>query len=209
MKKALFFIVIIIALFISACNNAAKTSHDDHAAHEATTPAAEESMSAGNSGEAQVIKASFTDVDAKASTHIDNVFAHYFHVKNALVAANTADAKSGADAIAKEIKGFDKSLLTMQQKEAYDARIATIQKAATDIAASDQLAEQRASFETLSNNIYELAKAFGGSQTLYQEYCPMAFDNKGALWLSESKEIRNPYFGDEMLTCGKVREIIE
>jgi Cu(I)/Ag(I) efflux system membrane fusion protein len=39
---------------------------------------------------------------------------------------------------------------------------------------------------------------------VYKEYCPMAFDNKGAYWLSESEEIRNPYFGKSMLTCGEV-----
>jgi hypothetical protein len=44
---------------------------------------------------------------------------------------------------------------------------------------------------------------------LYVEYCPMAFDDKGASWLSSSKEIRNPYFGDKMLTCGEVKETIK
>ena len=39
---------------------------------------------------------------------------------------------------------------------------------------------------------------------LYHDHCPMAQDNKGAMWLSETKEIRNPYFGDKMMTCGSV-----
>jgi Cu(I)/Ag(I) efflux system membrane fusion protein len=33
----------------------------------------------------------------------------------------------------------------------------------------------------------------------------MAFDT-GAYWISDSKEIRNPYFGDAMLTCGEVKK---
>jgi hypothetical protein len=40
--------------------------------------------------------------------------------------------------------------------------------------------------------------------TIYKQYCPMAFSNTGAYWLSESKEIRNPYFGDKMLKCGRI-----
>jgi len=37
----------------------------------------------------------------------------------------------------------------------------------------------------------------------------MAFDGKGGYWLSNSKEIRNPYFGDIMLACGEVTEVLE
>jgi len=37
----------------------------------------------------------------------------------------------------------------------------------------------------------------------------MAFDNKGAYWLSNEAAIRNPYFGDEMLECGKVEDSVD
>ncbi|MDG1573382.1 hypothetical protein OZ410_13715 [Robiginitalea sp. M366] len=40
--------------------------------------------------------------------------------------------------------------------------------------------------------------------TLYKQYCPMAFGNKGGYWFSDVDEIRNPYFGDKMLKCGTV-----
>jgi Cu(I)/Ag(I) efflux system membrane fusion protein len=36
----------------------------------------------------------------------------------------------------------------------------------------------------------------------------MAFDNKGAGWLQLDDQTRNPYFGDQMLQCGGVEEII-
>jgi len=41
---------------------------------------------------------------------------------------------------------------------------------------------------------------------VYMQYCPMAFNNKGAYWFASDKEIMNPYFGDEMLHCGGVKE---
>ena len=37
----------------------------------------------------------------------------------------------------------------------------------------------------------------------------MALEDQGAYWLSEFKEIKNPYFGDAMLKCGEVKGIIE
>ena len=44
---------------------------------------------------------------------------------------------------------------------------------------------------------------------VYVQYCPMAFNDKGASWISSSKEIRNPYFGDKMMNCGEVKETIQ
>ena len=57
--------------------------------------------------------------------------------------------------------------------------------------------------------VYTLAKSFGSNRTLYHDLCPMAFDDQGAYWLSESKEIRNPYFGDKMLKCGSTKVILK
>jgi Cu(I)/Ag(I) efflux system membrane fusion protein len=36
----------------------------------------------------------------------------------------------------------------------------------------------------------------------------MAFEGKGAYWLSENKDIRNPYFGKKMIDCGDTRETL-
>ncbi len=55
-----------------------------------------------------------------------------------------------------------------------------------------------------------LAKAFGPfDETIFVQHCPMADNNNGADWLSLDKQIRNPYFGDKMLTCGSVTETIK
>ena len=58
----------------------------------------------------------------------------------------------------------------------------------------------------LSKDVYDLVKAFGGGQVLYKNFCPMYNDKKGAIWLSETKTIKNPYYGKKMLTCGSVQE---
>ena len=47
------------------------------------------------------------------------------------------------------------------------------------------------------------------SGEVYKQYCPMAFEGKGGYWLSNSKEVRNPYYGDKMLKCGSVQETIQ
>jgi Cu(I)/Ag(I) efflux system membrane fusion protein len=51
-------------------------------------------------------------------------------------------------------------------------------------------------------------KAFGINKKIYNQFCPMANNDKGANWLSFQENIKNPYFGDAMLTCGNVEETI-
>jgi Cu(I)/Ag(I) efflux system membrane fusion protein len=77
------------------------------------------------------------------------------------------------------------------------------------IAEAEAVAEQRTQFDLLSQALISTVKAFGAAQqTYYVQHCPMAFDWEGADWISDAKEIRNPYFGDEMLACGTVEETL-
>ena len=64
----------------------------------------------------------------------------------------------------------------------------------------------RSLFYPLSDQLYYSIKKFNVKTGAYRQFCPMAFDFKGGFWLSDSEEIRNPYFGDEMLSCGNVEE---
>jgi Cu(I)/Ag(I) efflux system membrane fusion protein len=78
------------------------------------------------------------------------------------------------------------------------------------IQSSVDIEGQRKEFSNLSNEFYKALKIFGlKGKTAYYQFCPMAFNEKGAFWLSASKEIRNPYYGDQMLTCGEVKEVIK
>ena len=83
------------------------------------------------------------------------------------------------------------------------------QAEAGKVASASTLDEQRKAFAVLSNEMTTLVKASTLSMgEIYLEYCPMANGNTGAFWLSNEKEIKNPYFGDKMLKCGSVKETI-
>jgi len=66
---------------------------------------------------------------------------------------------------------------------------------------------RRPHFETLSNALIEsvsnLDNAFEGS--LFQMHCPMVYPDRGADWLQRDNQLKNPYFGAMMLTCGEVK----
>ncbi|MDW3212151.1 MAG: DUF3347 domain-containing protein [Reichenbachiella sp.] len=68
---------------------------------------------------------------------------------------------------------------------------------------------QKTAYASFNQALYKSVKAFGTTEsTIYYQHCPMALDNQGAFWLSNSKEIRNPYFGGSMLTCGSTKEML-
>jgi len=80
----------------------------------------------------------------------------------------------------------------------------------TAIANSSTIADQRAAFEDLSVQMYQVVSANPvKGQMVYKQYCPMAFNNAGAYWLSTEEHVMNPYFGDMMLHCGSVQETIQ
>lgn len=74
---------------------------------------------------------------------------------------------------------------------------------------ANTLLAKRKSFQVVSDGLFDLLRTirYDGSK-VYQQYCPMAFDNAGAAWLSNSTDIVNPYFGDKMLHCGDVRDSV-
>lgn len=209
MKKTILSLVFLSALFLGACNNAAENNHEGHEAAENGATDTTSHATTTDESEVKTIAATFQVVDGQVAASVKSIVDAYLQVKNALVADNAADAAKAAAGITSALKGLDQSLLTADQKNVFDAveaglktGAAELEKQPTDIAA------QRTHFNTLSLGVYELAKAFGAGRPLYHDHCPMAFDNKGALWISELKEVKNPYFGADMLTCGTVEEVI-
>ena len=143
------------------------------------------------------------------ANQIKSITENYLQIKNALTNGKPAEAGESANKMLAGMKGFDKSLLSADQKKVYDEQEGNLRTSAEHIAKSTgDIEHQREQFSTMSESLYTVVKAFGGGKTLYHDHCPMAKDGKGAMWLSETKEIKNPYFGDKMMECGEVNEII-
>ncbi|MEQ9465922.1 MAG: DUF3347 domain-containing protein [Ekhidna sp.] len=143
--------------------------------------------SAKKEEKAETKEAAKTEV-TEASSGISD----YMALKDALV---QTDASAAKDAAAK--------LAESATKENWSADIV---EATKTIASSDNVEAQRTAFKTVTDGLIASLKANDSEDGVYVQYCPMAFDNTGASWLSMSDQIRNPYFGDKMLKCGKVTE---
>lgn len=138
---------------------------------------------------------------------IKSIIDSYVELKNALVKDNDKDAANAGEKMFKAFEAFDKSSLTEERKKTYSDIESDAKEHAEHISKNaGNIKHQREHFATLSNDIYELAKLFGSGQPMYLDHCPMYDNNKGADWLSETKDIRNPYLGTAMPDCGTVKE---
>jgi hypothetical protein len=136
---------------------------------------------------------------------IDKIVNAYLELKNALVSSDGNAAKAKAKDLFTILSAQpDKSLSSAQQKilDKYHDKLLFDSRHISETTAVEH---QREHFASLSQNMYEVVKGVKmNTAAIYEQYCPM----KKAYWLSESQQIKNPYFGEKMLECGKVTETL-
>ncbi|MCW3091428.1 MAG: hypothetical protein JWP81_2497 [Ferruginibacter sp.] len=201
-------ILAISVTVFAACNNSANqtsekkdTMNRDHMALDSGKTNSGETMNA------PVIKASFTNVSSDVAGHINELVSHYFHIGHALTKDDAVEAKNGATMMLQVVSRFDNSLLPADQKPEYSQHINAIRQDADAIVKSADVETARKHFAELSEHTYELAKAFGAGKKVYYDHCPMAFNGKGANWLNDVAAIQNPYMGSKMPECGSVKQV--
>ena len=156
----------------------------------------EQDESSGDSGE--MMKMEFSEAFQK---QFKMVLLAYLKMKDALVASDAVQISVDAKTTLDRFKELNLSGLGSMEKEHLSKSIEMLEA----ISKKKDLENQRAHFVILNENMVAITgelKSLGN--TLYVQQCPMANSNKGAVWLSAEKEIRNPYYGDAMLTCGSV-----
>jgi hypothetical protein len=131
----------------------------------------------------------------------------YLELKNALVADDKEAAAKAGGTMVTSLNNFDSKSFPSGQREELRDIIEDAKEHAEHIEKSP-IDHQREHFDVLSKDVIDLIAITGTEKTLYQDFCPMYNDNKGAQWLSATKEIKNPYYGSKMMTCGSVQKQI-
>ena len=149
----------------------------------------------------------YTEMSKEFSGNLSEVVTQYFKLKNALVKDQVAPAKSAGNDMSQVLAKVDASKFKGSEKTAWATLNNKLRDALAKVKGAKDIAELRKHFEQVSTEVIFLTENYGVNQDLvYKDYCPMAFNNKGAYWLSETKEITNPYFGASMLACGEVKQ---
>lgn len=141
-------------------------------------------------------------------SQVDGIATDYLATKDALVASDSAQTNTTITSLLENIRKVDAASLSAEAQQKWQTHQQALEKTAQQVQNVQGLEAKRAAFEDLSKNVYQMVTDFGTSATLYKQYCPMALNDKGAYWLSAQSEIKNPYFGDAMLTCGEVQETL-
>jgi len=125
-----------------------------------------------------------------------------------LVADDASNGQKKAENLRNSLNNVDMSLLKGEAHNEWMRILKQVKFAVEDIRNSDDIKVQRNSFLVLGKSFSEAINTFGidtNNKPIYLEFCPMANNDKGGYWLSFEKEIRNPYFGKAMMSCGEVK----
>lgn len=163
----------------------------------------------------------FTHVDLTIPDRIHSVTAatrlimgavvgHYLELKDALVAGDTASADQAAARMADAVARVPSFELAATARRAWSQHAAVYESQLSQLQRVRKIAAKRSYFAHISEIVYCTLKSFDmANRRMFVDYCVMAFDGKGAYWLSADEEIQNPYFGRAMLGCGEIRETLQ
>jgi hypothetical protein len=144
--------------------------------------------------------------DQSQNFSIESTVKDYLALKNALVADNDKSAASAAKQLLTTLKNIDINSIPAAKQKEYKEIADDAKENAEHIGDNTgKIDHQREHLAFLSKDVSDLIALFGSSQKLYQDHCPMFNDGKGAVWISETKAIKNPYYGNQMLSCGSVK----
>jgi Cu(I)/Ag(I) efflux system membrane fusion protein len=149
-------------------------------------------------------------IDQKTKSALQPLYSEYLNFKNALIVDQLAVAQKSASQLEKAISKVDMPLFKGAAQHTWMEHSRNLKNALQHMQHFKSIEEVRKAFQQVSDGMIALTKAFNPlEQTLYVQHCPMADSNKGADWLSIETEIKNPYFGEAMLSCGEITDTIK
>lgn len=204
--KSIIFGLALAANTFTACSNANSNTSNTAAETKETVAQADTSKKAQAPTEANTAVQQTVEPFS-----VKEIVAAYLQLKNALAKDDAKGAAAAGNTIVALLAKVDMKSIPEAKMKSYMDIADDLKENAEHIGESaDKIDHQREHFISLSKDIADLVKNFGnGGQTLYKDFCPMANNGKGAIWISEQKEIKNPYYGKAMPTCGVVKEEIK
>ncbi len=195
MKKVRLTTIIMIMAFVSLSTISCKDTKSEDTHHTKQSVMNHDKMNAPH----DMMDSNTQNSDAQ------RVLTDYMALKDALVETNKEEAAKAGNKLNNTLNEFDVSSYTVEEQKELKDIISDAKEHAEHIGKSE-MDHQREHFKTLTKDIMDMVVITGTENTLYQQFCPM-YDG-GSAWLSMSKDIKNPYYGSKMLTCGKVQKEI-
>ncbi|GAA4834617.1 efflux RND transporter periplasmic adaptor subunit [Algivirga pacifica] len=149
-------------------------------------------------------------ITSKAKATFKPLYTAYFELKEQLAADDFLKAKMAGLSLKEALNKVNTNALDLKAQKVWGKIKQDMEKPLQYVSDHENIESLRKDFEVISEVMLQLTVTFQPlDHTIYQQYCPMAFDNKGAIWLSLEEEVKNPYFGEMMLRCGEVQHVIK
>lgn len=177
------------------------TGHEGHLGMDNKTSAENENHS--NKNERMKVSVEFQN-------QLKSVFNEYIKLKDALVKDDSKSVVAESKKLLDNISKVEMKLLNSGETHNHWMSLEKeIKMATVSISKTSDLKEQRSHFKDLTTYLTNAIEVFGINEKVYSQFCPMANNNKGAYWLSKEEKVFNPYYGEAMLTCGEIKQVIE
>ena len=149
-------------------------------------------------------------IDENFKKQLTNVYKVHLDLQQAFLATDAAAAKKQAGNVKSALDKVDMSLVKGDMHNQWMSSLKVLKTTLGNIESGNVIEKQRLAFADFNDALYSAIKMFGVvNETVYYQFCPMARNGAGAYWLSAVKEIKNPYYGEAMLTCGENKEVIK
>jgi hypothetical protein len=134
--------------------------------------------------------------------HLRAAMASYLRIVDELSENDGTAANEAAREMANNVTGVTKKRMDEVTAETWEHHAELIQVTLAQFQQADDLGEKRSFFSHLSEIAYCMTKSFRiEDATLRALYCPIAFSGKGAFWIDDANEVRNPYFSHPVTEC--------
>jgi hypothetical protein len=150
-----------------------------------------------------------TIANGQTNTGVNKVLNAYIQLKDALVKSDGTSSFGASKALLTAIQEVNMSELNADTHTQWMKVVNDLKEDAEHISETKEITHQRDHFMSLSKNLFTVLKVSKSETPIYYQFCPMANKGKGANWLSLENKIKNPYYGNQMLICGKVVETIQ
>jgi len=150
------------------------------------------------------------DVSKEFQNQLKEVLNEYIALKDAFVKEESNNIISQSEKIGAILSKVDIKLLENKEAQVFWMSLEKqLRVAVSSILKTTAIKEQRNHFKQVSAYLIEAVQLFGINEKVFVAFCPMADSNKGAYWLSKEEKVINPYFGNAMLTCGEIKQVID
>lgn len=149
-------------------------------------------------------------VNENFKIQLTDVYNAQLNLQKAFLATDAEAVKKNVATVETVVKKVDMGLVKGEMHDHWMAIVKRLSESLNRMKASSDIEQQRVAYADFSDALYSAIKMFGTTgETIYYQFCPMARKGGGAYWLSDTKEIKNPYYGEAMSTCGETKETLK